>query len=218
MPTSSIQKPTETLPEKYAPYLPLILEREGDKRYHHTLAVAEECLALGELFSLSDIDQERLYVAGLFHDITKTKNTEEQLALAERLGVKLTDADIASPPVLHALTGAALVREEFSACCDDEVAKAIESHTTGKPGMTLLGKLLFLADTIEPTRKQPACRIVRERFYRSIQNPAVNRRKLLDRTLLGILKSTASYVRKGGHAVHPQTKKTIDWLNPAKKG
>lgn len=200
--------------KKYASLLPLLREREGEKRFAHTLAVAGECLSLAALFDLSEEKTEELYAAGLLHDITKNCGEAEQRALAGSLGLSLTKEDLASAPVLHALTGAALIRRDFPAF-GAAVANAVEAHTTGKPGMTLLDKLLFLADTIEPTRKQTVCRAARERFYRALES-ASDRPALLDRTILELLESTKAHLAEEGFPIHPLTQQTIDWLKQSR--
>ena len=81
--------------------------------------------------------------------------------------------------------------------------------------MTLLDKLLFLADTIEPTRKQTVCRAARERFYRALES-ASDRPALLDRTILELLESTKAHLAEEGFPIHPLTQQTIDWLKQSR--
>ncbi len=145
------------------------------KRLLHTYAVERECIALGSLFSshpqlLSEADAYKLRIAALLHDITKEKSTEEHIALAKKYRVPLTDFDIASPKVLHAKTGAAYAADVINTALsrnvvDDAVCHAIFTHTTGAAQMSLIGKLLYLADYIEDTRTFTDCVVLRHMFY-----------------------------------------------------
>lgn len=95
-------------------------------------------------------DEEKARFAALLHDVTKQYSQMEQLKFVQTYDI-LVDKDFDRFPALaHAVTGAALARAEYGA--DDEVADAVRYHTTGRPGMTKLEKILYLADYIEPTR------------------------------------------------------------------
>lgn len=209
MPTSSIAK--HSFQTKFAALIDEVRRREDEPRFRHTLAVAEECCLLANAFSLSEKDAECLYAAGLLHDITKKENPDRQLCLARELNLTLTEDDIASPPVLHAITGAALAARDFADYADETVVQAIRAHTTGQPNMTLLDKLLFLADYIEPTRQHPICQQTRKKFYQTLAH-APDREAVLDQVLLEILENTASHVRREGRPIHQFTLQTIDWL------
>lgn len=96
------------------------------------------------------VDEEKARFAALLHDITKQYSQIEQLKFVQTYDI-LVDKDFDRFPALaHAVTGAAVARAEYGA--DDEVANAVRYHTTGRPGMTKLEKILYLADYIEPTR------------------------------------------------------------------
>ncbi len=147
----------------------------GGKRLAHTYAVERECAALSAIFSrhpalFSEQDGYKLRIAALLHDITKEKSVPEQIALAAKYRIPLTDYELASPKVLHAKTAPALamdvVNVKFGCCIvDDAICDAIFTHTTGAARMSLMGKLLYLADYIEETRTFPDCVALRERFY-----------------------------------------------------
>lgn len=193
---------------KYEPIARNIATRMGEARFSHTLAVANEAKALGKAFSLPECDCERLYLAGLFHDITKALSHEEQLSLAKQLMIPLSEEDAASYPTLHAITGAALTKREFPTIADGEIVAAIASHTTGKANMTLFEKLLYLADYIEPTRKQPVCRMRRESFYRELSE-SDDKLKTLNLHLLAIAEDTKRYVLQNNAFLHSKTDEII---------
>jgi nicotinate-nucleotide adenylyltransferase len=96
------------------------------------------------------VDPETAAVAGILHDITKAQSKEKQLKLCEKYGILLEKAEKDNPSLLHARTGAALAKERFGV--SDEIVEAIRWHTTGKPDMNTLEKILYLADYTEPNR------------------------------------------------------------------
>ncbi len=95
-------------------------------------------------------DLETAAEAGILHDITKKQKFDEQLILCRKYGIIPDETELRCPQLLHALTGAAFARDRFGV--PDAVYEAIRWHTTGKPDMTLLEKIIYLADMTEPTR------------------------------------------------------------------
>lgn len=185
-----------------------IAERLDDYRMAHTSAVRDECLRLAVLFGLSERDTALLAEAALLHDSTKALQIAEQATLAQILGIELTEDDLDSPATLHAITGAAMARVDFDAPV--AVTAAIACHTTGKENMTLLDKLLFLADYIEPTRKFEDCIRVRRYFYEEADDLPLEKR--LDATLLLAFDLTIAGLIEEGRPIHPQTIKSRNFL------
>lgn len=192
----------------------LISEYLDDYRVKHTLSVANECKKLAKLYNLTDFDAHRLYIAGLLHDVTKCKTFEEQVSLAKELHIRLTDDDLASPRILHQFTGAEFARREFSKYCDEDIRTAISCHTTGRRFMTLMDKLLFLADYIEPLRTFEDCIYIRNMFYNGFTSDPDH--KHLDRVVLAALKTTKEQLEAENHRVHPLTLAAIDALDHSK--
>ncbi len=137
----------------------------SEKRMRHTLAVADEAKKLAELYGMIRNDCERMYAAGLLHDITKECPFEKQLDICRGFGEKWNESDEKSPKVFHSVTGALMSRQLYPEIVDDEICLAIRSHTTGRVDMTLMEKLLYLADYIEPTRTFSDCVQLRNMFY-----------------------------------------------------
>lgn len=139
-----------------------------------------------------NVDEEKARFAALLHDITKQYSHIEQLKFVQKYDI-LVDKDFDRFPALaHAVTGAAVARAEYGA--DEEVASAIRYHTTGRPGMTKLEKILYLADYIEPTREFKGLDEVRELAYRDLD--------------AAVLRSTADclmYNLKKMRPIHPIT-------------
>lgn len=180
-------------------------------RFEHTLSVTRECSVLAEIFSLSSEDTERLFTAALLHDIAKGLSLEEYLAFDKKYSIGFTKGDLESPAVLHAKAGAAVAQNEFSDICDETVVTAIRQHTTGDENMSLISKLLFLADYIEPTRSWESCKATRERFYskmRTLGEPI----RVLDETILEILESTETHLKESGKKVHPDAARCKDFI------
>ena len=177
-------------------------------RMAHTRSVRDECLRLAALFGLSARDTALLAEAALLHDSTKALQIAEQATMAQILGIELTRDDLDSPATLHAITGAAMARVDFEAPV--AVTAAIACHTTGKENMTLLDKLLFLADYIEPTRKFEDCVQVRRYFYEVASDLPLEKR--LDATLLLAFDLTIKGLIEEGRPIHPQTIKSRNFL------
>ncbi len=124
-----------------------ILERLKGYRYEHTLGCEKAAKKLAERFGG---DVEKSAFAAILHDITKHISPQEQLKLCEKYGIIPCKVERMEPKVLHGKTAAAIAKEEYGA--PEDVCSAIACHTTGKKDMTLLDKILYLADYIEDTR------------------------------------------------------------------
>jgi nicotinate-nucleotide adenylyltransferase len=152
-----------------------IMTFQKEKRYKHTIGVANEALNLGRIFLPQKA--EKLYLAGLLHDITKELSKEEHLSLCEKYGI-IIDSNIA-PKLLHAKTGAELARELYGKdYVDNEVYNGIFYHTTGRAEMTLFEIIIYLADYIEEGRTFEDCIYLRNYFYDNLENAKSYEEKL----------------------------------------
>lgn len=111
-------------------------------------------------------DPETAAEAGILHDITKKLLLPDQLILCEKYGIINDTFETENVKLLHAKTGAAMARDLFNV--SDEVYEAIRWHTTGKPDMTLLEKIIYMADYIEPNRDFPGVEELRRLAYEDI--------------------------------------------------
>lgn len=136
--------------DKYQPIVKILKKRMDHERYWHTLGVAYTAASLAMAYGC---DFEKAYLAGLLHDCAKPLSGEEKLALANEAGIEISDVARLRPGLLHAPLGAYLARTEFGVT-DEEILRAIETHTTGRPEMSLLQKIIFVADYIEPNRPE----------------------------------------------------------------
>lgn len=166
-------------------------------RYLHTLGVAYTATSLAMRYG-EDLD--RTQTAGLLHDCAKCIGEERMTALCREHGVEITAAEEKSPFLLHAKAGAILAREEYGVS-DPDVLSAICWHTTGRPAMTQLEKIIFVADYIEPGRQEaPHLDKIRALAFQD-----------LDQTVLAIAEDTLDYLRATGEAIDPMTEQTRDY-------
>lgn len=171
---------------------PIAMSYLKPKRMPHVLGTAEEAARLARRYGA---DETQARVAGLLHDCTKKLDMAEQLALCGQYGIVLDPLEQKALKLLHAKTGAALARHVYGV--DDAVYQAILYHTTGRAGMSLLEKILYLADYIEPSREfanDPDVVRLRETVYED-----------LDRGLLLGLTMTIDEMVGMGNPVHHDT-------------
>lgn len=134
-----------------------------ENRIAHVTGVESQAVMLAMRWG---VDPDTAAVAGILHDITKAQNKEKQLKLCEKYGIILENAERENPALLHARTGAALARERFG--ISDEIYSAIRWHTTGKPDMSTLEKIIYLADYTEPTRDFEGVEELRELSFEDL--------------------------------------------------
>ena len=128
--------------EKYNDYVILLKERLTEKRFFHSLCVAKEALRLSKKYGG---DNEKAFLAGLLHDICKDTDGNEQLQLLEQFGIILDTVSKNAKKLWHAISGATYLKNVLK-INDAEIISAVRYHTTAKAGMTLLEKILYLAD------------------------------------------------------------------------
>ena len=117
-------------------------------RLQHVLRVEQLAIDLAQTHQLDSIKASQ---AGLMHDLAKYFKPEKLLAMARQEGLVLDPVDKTNPHLLHADVGAIVAREQFGVR-DPEILAAIADHTLGRPGMSPLSCVVFLADSLEPGR------------------------------------------------------------------
>ena len=138
-------------------------EHLAPERIAHVAGCESEAVLLARRWGE---DPETAATAGILHDITKKLNFDGQLNLCRKYAIICDTAETENPKLLHAKTGAALARDLFGV--SDEIYEAIRWHTTGKPDMRTLEKIIYLADYIEPTRDFPGLDRLRELAYEDL--------------------------------------------------
>ncbi len=167
------------------------------RRFEHTMGVEYTAAALAMRYGASI---ENAQLAGLLHDCAKCLSDEKRLAICEKHNISVNDIERRNPSLLHAKVGSFLAMDEYHVE-DLEVINAILNHTTGRPGMSLLEKIIFIADYIEPNRKQaPNLEEIRKMAFDD-----------LDKALLCILRDTLVYLENNEGEIDPMTKKTYEY-------
>lgn len=181
------------------------MEKEQDgRRYEHTLGVEFTSAALAMRYGAS-VKSAR--TAGLLHDCAKCLSDKERVSLCKKYDIPMTELEKANPFLLHAKVGACLAKERYGVT-DPDILNAILNHTTGRPGMSLLEKIVFIADYMEPGRNHaPNLEEIRKMAFMD-----------LDQTLLKILEDTLEYLDSGNGDVDPMTRKTWEYYAAVQAG
>ncbi|WP_175639805.1 bis(5'-nucleosyl)-tetraphosphatase (symmetrical) YqeK [Metabacillus schmidteae] len=176
--------------------LKIVAEQITEHRYVHTLGVMETAIHLSQKYG-GDVKKAEL--AAIFHDYAKfrPKKEMEKIIKDQEMPAKLLEHN---SELWHAPVGAYLVKKEVG-IKDKEILRAIKYHTSGRPNMTLLEKIIYVADYIEPGRHFPGVEEVRELAETS-----------LDKALLKSLQNTISFLLKKNQAIYPDTLKTYNSL------
>ncbi len=164
------------------------------KRSRHVFGCRVTAVALAQHWGADPVLAAR---AALLHDITKALTHEEQLALCRHYGIAVGDAW--PEKTLHALTGCVVADEIFKE--SQEVCDAVRKHTTGAADMSLLDKIIYIADYIEPSRDIEGVETLRELAFTD-----------LDAAVIGGFRMTIKYLERQGSAVSWQTQAALDAL------
>ncbi len=147
----------------------LLSQRLDEYRYVHSLGVA---LSARELAKRYGADADRAYFAGLVHDITKNTPRDEQLRLIAGGGVALSLEELNNPKLWHAISGSIYVRDVLK-INDSEIVSAVRYHTTGRDEMTLLEKIIYIADFISAERSFNGVEYMRKLAFESLDKAAM---------------------------------------------
>lgn len=173
------------------------MERAQDaKRFEHTLGVEYTAAALAMRCG-APLQEAR--IAGLLHDCAKCISDEKKLDICLRHNIPITKVERRNPFLLHSKAGAWLAKEKYGVE-DEDILNAIRYHTTGRENMSLLEKIIFVADYIEPGRKQGDAGALQSIRQLAFQD--------LDAALLKILDNTLGYLRSGNGEIDPATEAT----------
>jgi len=179
-------KTKEEMMEKLQKELP-------EKRLRHSIAVAECAVELAARFGA---DKEKAYIAGILHDCAKGMTKEKQRATAERYKIFPDKETLDNLNLIHSPLGAEMSAREYGAYDPSgDIQNAIKYHTVGRPGMSLLEKIIFVADYIEPGRSM-------------VETPEIRRLAEHDLTaaLIATLDAKAHYVKTDTHPLNRMTR------------
>ena len=150
----------------------------GEKRFKHSLRVAETAVKLADNYGL---DPKKAYLAGLIHDCAKYN--EEAYIKKYNIDFSIYPVSSIKDPVLHSFLGAEVAKKVYN-IYDRGVLKAIEYHTTGRPDMSDLEKIIFIADAIEPARDFEGIDKIRKLAFESLNKAMLN---LLDSNIIFLI-------------------------------
>jgi predicted HD superfamily hydrolase involved in NAD metabolism len=169
--------------------LAIVKKQLTEHRYQHTVGVMETAIELAERYGA---DEKKAELAAIFHDYAKFRPKEEmkQIILEQNMPKDLL---LYNTELWHAPVGAYLVEKEVG-IKDDEILDAIRYHTSGRANMTLLEKVIYLADYIEPGRIFPGVEEVRELAKQD-----------LNIALVKALQNTIQFLMKKNQAIYPDT-------------
>lgn len=176
------------------------LEQELNyKRFVHTMAVAGTASSLAMCYGA---DLQKAEIAGLLHDCAKCIDVRKMQRICEKAGLAVSEFEAGSGSLLHSKAGSVLAAEKYG-YTDPDIVNAIRYHTTGRPGMSLLEKIIFVADYIEPGR------------FSAKNLPEIRKMAFedIDGALRKILYDTLVYLNSTGNPVDPMTQKTYDYYN-----
>ncbi len=168
----------------------LLRQRLTEKRFEHSLAVADEAVRLAKKYGA---DPEKARIAGLLHDVMKNETPENQLQLLAEFGILLDTLEQRNHKLLHSISGAVYI-EKVLGIQDPDIVQAVRYHTTGRAGMSLLEKVIYLADFTSADRDYPDVDEMRRRVDISMES-----------AMLYALTYTIKKMVKKGSAIHPNT-------------
>ena len=168
----------------------LVKSRLGEKRYRHTLNVKKMAVALAERWGA---DPEKAALAALLHDSAKELPKSELLQIFQDNAIIANNAAQRPAPVWHGLAAAILCQTQWGVT-DPEILSAIRCHTTGRPGMTKLDKIIYLADMASYERTYPEAEQLRRHALAD-----------LDRTAIEGLGLSIAWLKAGGKPVDEES-------------
>lgn len=168
-----------------------------EDRLWHTLGVMHTAAAMAMVYHE---DMEKAQLAGLLHDCAKCIPSKKKIKLCNENHIPVSSFEKEHPFLLHGKVGAWIAEEKYGVK-DREILEAITWHTTGKPEMSVLEKIIYIADYIEPARdKAPRLKEIRALAFQN-----------LDRCMYEILKDSLEYLNTHPEDLDPTTEKAYDY-------
>lgn len=172
----------------------IIKSKLSEKRFYHSECVEERCVELAKLY---EVDEEKARLVGIAHDIAKEMTYEEKLEYIKNNNIKVDDMERDNSQLLHSIVGAKICEKEFG--FSEDMVRAIESHTTGKPGMDMLAKILFISDSCGKDRTYDDAKYLYELAQKD-----------LEQAIFECLHKSINNIIKKGKKIHPDTIHTIN--------
>ena len=165
-----------------------------ENRYNHTLGVM---YTAGALAMRHGVNIENAMIAGLLHDCAKCIPSDKKIKICKKNHIPIKDVELTNPGLLHAKIGAYFAETKYH-ITDTDILDAIRSHTTGKPDMSDIEKIVYIADYIEPNRRPlPNMPMIRKLAFED-----------LDQCMYRLLEDSLSYLQSRNIPIDPQTEET----------
>lgn len=189
-------------------YINLMKKKLSKKRLDHCINVSCECIKLAKRYN---VDPKKSEIAGLLHDITKEEPFKKQMNTIKYFGMIMTEYEKKSPSLWHPISGAAYLKYKLM-IKDKEIINAVRYHTTGRPNMSMIEKIVFLSDAISSERNYKGVERLRNLAYKNIdealaENVALNLKKLTDLRLFIEPNSIMLYNESVGKIIKNKMKK-----------
>jgi predicted HD superfamily hydrolase involved in NAD metabolism len=169
----------------------------SEKRYIHSIGVCDEAVRMAKLFGA---DEEKAYLAGLLHDCAKYPSPIKEENKLIEYKPEIDPLTLICRPVLHAPLGAAVAEAEYG-ISDREILNAIRFHTTAREDMSLLEKIIYVADMTEPSRDFEGVATLRELSEIDI-----------DKAFTEALRQSLIFNLKKKTIIHTDTLKAWNWM------
>lgn len=160
------------------------------RRYKHTLGVVEFSCALAKHYNLCE---EKTEIAALLHDYCKYYSSKDVLEFYKEKNISVHEVILNNPNLAHGFIGSEIVKGKFN-ILDEDITNAIANHTFGRRNMSLLEKIIYVSDSIEPSRDFDGVNELRKLAFKN-----------LDKTVLRVCESTLCYEISRNHLIHPNS-------------
>ena len=185
--------------DKYLEYL----ESQIDKnKLGHSIATAKQAVELARIYGE---DEQKAYIAGLLHDVAKGKCRKGLKKIAQQYSVDIDEFESINPELIHGKLGAKMVEIELGVD-DEDILNAICWHTTGRENMSMLEKIVYIADLTEPGRD-----------FENIEMLRTLARSDIDLAMIKSLKGVMDFVKSRGFTLHPNSEKAYELLKKEEK-
>lgn len=171
-------------------YINEIKVRLSEERFIHSLNVEKSARELALIYGA---DIEKSAIAAILHDILKDTPSQEQFKILKNSDISLTEVEKQSPQLWHAMAGMVFVRDKLD-ISEEDILNAIRYHTTGRAGMSLVEKVVFLADFISE-----------DRIYNGVEQMRIKARRSIKEALTEALSFMIIDLVNRGYSVHPDT-------------
>lgn len=150
-------------------YEKILKEKLTENRFLHSINVSKQAVILAEKY---DANKEKAKIAGLLHDIMKETANEKQINFLNYHNVKLNEIEKSSKKLWHAIAGAYYIKDIFK-IKDQDIFNAIRYHTTGRKDMSLLEKIIFIADFTSEDREYPGVEEIKKVAYQDLEKAMI---------------------------------------------